>query len=99
MNRSDEVLVALRRVIRAIDIHSRKLAQRHGLTGPQALIVKEVLRQQPVSIGALAKKISLSHATVTDIVKRLEVSPCLGVREPEKDSPHPRSPKSPTKSA
>ncbi len=72
MERAEEVLVALRRVIRAIDLHSKKLAQRHGLTGPQALVVKEVLRQGSISIGALARAISLSHATVTDIVKRLE---------------------------
>ncbi len=85
MNRSDEVLVSLRRVIRAIDIHSRKLAQQYGLTGPQALIVKEVINQQPVSIGALAKEISLSHATVTDIVKRLEGKGLLMRQRSDKD--------------
>jgi DNA-binding MarR family transcriptional regulator len=85
MHRSDEVLVALRRVIRAIDIHSKKLAQQHGLTGPQALIIKEVIRQQSVSIGLLAKEISLSHATVTDIVKRLESRGLLLRQRSEQD--------------
>ena len=36
----DRVIVALRRVIRAVDLHSRTLVASHGLTGPQALILK-----------------------------------------------------------
>jgi DNA-binding MarR family transcriptional regulator len=31
----DEILSALRRIIRATDEHSRALLTRHGLTGPQ----------------------------------------------------------------
>jgi len=68
----DQVLVAIRRIIRAIDLHSRRLAQNHGLTGPQALILKEVARTKPQTAGELANHVSLSQATVTDIVKRLE---------------------------
>lgn len=68
----DEVLVAIRRIIRAIDLHSRRLVQSHGLTGPQALILKEVGRSGPLTAGELANAVSLSQATITDIVKRLE---------------------------
>lgn len=71
-NLSDDILIALRRVIRAIDQHSRKLVQSHGLTGPQALILNEIVRNGPLTGSILAKNISLSQATVTDIVKRLE---------------------------
>ena len=69
---SDQILVALRRVIRAVDQHSRKLVQAYGLTGPQALLLTEVVRGERLSIGTLANRVSLSHATVTDIVTRLE---------------------------
>lgn len=68
----DEVLVAIRRIIRAIDLQSRKLVQSHGITGPQALILKEVGRGKPLTASELANKVSLSQATITDIVKRLE---------------------------
>ena len=68
----DEVLVAIRRIIRAIDLQSRRLVQSHGLTGPQALILKEVGRGEPPTASELANKVSLSQATITDIVKRLE---------------------------
>lgn len=68
---ADEVIVAIRRVIRAVDLHSRMLAASHGLTGPQALILKE-LRSGSLSAGELAARISLSQGTVTDILNRLE---------------------------
>lgn len=66
------MLVALRRVMRAVDLHSRSLVQSHGLTGPQAMLLKEVDRAGSITSGELAKRVSLSQATVTDIVKRLE---------------------------
>lgn len=69
---SDEVLIAIRRVIRAIDLHSRQLNQVYGLTGPQALVLKEVSSRRGITAGELARRVSLSQATITDIVKRLE---------------------------
>lgn len=66
------MLTALRRVIRAIDLHSRSLVQSHGLTGPQSLVLRATIGAQGVTAGELARQISLSQATVTDIVKRLE---------------------------
>ena len=67
----DQVIAALRRVIRAVDLHSRTLAASHGLTGPQALVLK-ALQAGRLTAGALATSISLSQGTVTDILKRLE---------------------------
>jgi len=69
---SEQILIALRRVIRAVDQHSRKLVQSYGLTGPQALLLTEVVRGKRLPAGELAERVSLSHATVTDIVTRLE---------------------------
>jgi DNA-binding MarR family transcriptional regulator len=69
---AEEMLVALRRVIRAVDIHSRRLFQSHGLTGPQAVVLKEVVRSSTLTSGELAKRVSLSQGTVSEIVKRLE---------------------------
>jgi DNA-binding MarR family transcriptional regulator len=67
----DQVIVALRRVIRAVDLHSRKLVESHGLTGPQALILK-ALQNGSLPAGELATRVSLSQGTVTDILNRLE---------------------------
>ena len=69
---SDNVLSSIRQITQAIDLHSRYLAKNHGLTGPQLLILKEVARQQDTSVGRIAKRVSLSQATVTSILDRLE---------------------------
>jgi DNA-binding MarR family transcriptional regulator len=69
---SEQMLIALRRVMRAIDLHSRRLMQSHGLTGPQALVLQAVASRVEITAGELAGRISLSQATVTDIVNRLE---------------------------
>ncbi|MCV6590909.1 MAG: MarR family transcriptional regulator [Marinobacterium sp.] len=68
----DEVLVSLRRLIRAVDLHSRRLASEYGLTGPQALLLKAIITKPGLSAGELARQLSLSQATITDILKRLE---------------------------
>ena len=71
-SRFDEVLVALRRVMRAVDLHSRHLVRSHGLTAPQALILKEIVSSEELAVGEVAQRVSLSQATVTDILNRLE---------------------------
>lgn len=72
MNNSlDNVLIALRRVIRATDLHSKYLAKTTGLTTPQMLLLQTVSSKGPVTIGSLATEISLSQATVTAILDRL----------------------------
>lgn len=71
-DRTDEVLVALRRVIRAVDLHSRALVRSHGLTAPQALVLKAIVAADELPVGAVAQRVNLSHATITDIVNRLE---------------------------
>lgn len=65
------MIAALRRVIRAVDLHSRTLVESHGLTGPQALILK-ALQGGSISAGELATRVSLSQGTVTDILNRIE---------------------------
>lgn len=69
---SDEIMVALRRIMRAVDIHSRRLAHTHGLTGPQAMVLKALIAAGELTVGDLAKQVSLGQATTTEIVQRLE---------------------------
>lgn len=72
LNSINEVLVALRRVIRATDLHSKHLAKTTGLTSPQILLLQTIRDKGEVTIGELANKMSLSQATVTTILDRLE---------------------------
>lgn len=72
VNNYEQVLVALRRVIRATDLHSKRLSKHAGLTGPQLLIMRSIRDLGEVTIGTIADKVSLSQATVTTILDRLE---------------------------
>ena len=69
---SEQVLVALRKIIQSIDLHSRSLVKRFGLTGPQLIILREIAASDGISAGKLARAISLSQATVTGVLERLE---------------------------
>lgn len=68
----DRIVAAIRRVIRAVDLHSRRLQEEHGLTGPQLAVLKHAAELGPVSAGRLAQAVHLSQATVTGILTRLE---------------------------
>ncbi|WP_339675464.1 MarR family transcriptional regulator [uncultured Zhongshania sp.] len=72
MNRIDEVLISLRRVTRAIDLHSKHLMKTAGLTAPQMLILQTLRDQGDAIISDVANHINLSQATVTSILDRLE---------------------------
>ena len=72
MDKIEEVLTTLRRLIRATDLHSKQLVKTAGLTAPQLLLLQAIREKGQVTIGALAKEISLSQATVTTILDRLE---------------------------
>lgn len=69
---SDNVLISLRRIIQAIDLHSRQLARQHGITTPQLIILKQIEGQKTITVSEVAKQVSLKQATVTDILNRLE---------------------------
>lgn len=67
----ESVMVALRQVIRATDIHSRSLIKTTGLTTPQILLLQILINKGELSVGALAREMNLSQATVTTILDRL----------------------------
>ena len=67
-----QVLKALRRIIRAIELHSRKLVQACGLTGPQLVVLRALESGTVMSVGEVAVSVSLSSATVNVILSRLE---------------------------
>ena len=66
------ILQSLRRIIRAIDIHSHKLAHVHSITGPQLSCLLAVKENGPLTSGNVAKEIYLSPSTVVGIIDRLE---------------------------
>ncbi len=72
MQTYDQVLVSLRQIIRAIDLHSKKLERESGITGPQLLVMQQIGTKAEMTSGVIAREVSLSQATVTSIIDRLE---------------------------
>jgi len=68
----DQVIVTLRRITRAIDLHSRLLLRTCGLTTPQLAALRAIQRLERATVGTLAREIHLGQATVTGILGRLE---------------------------
>ncbi len=68
----EQVIVALRRITRAADIHSHLLQRDFGVTGPQLSTLRVIHRMQPVATGALARAAVIGYATLTGILDRLE---------------------------
>lgn len=68
----DEVIRTIRRIIRAIDLQSKRLVKNYGLTGPQLLIIKKLQSWGGMTVSELAREINVSQSTVTSILDRLE---------------------------
>jgi DNA-binding MarR family transcriptional regulator len=68
----DEIVAALRRIVRGIDLHSSHLVHEVGLTWPQLATLWAVDRLGACSISTLARAIHLGQSTLTGIVQRLE---------------------------
>ncbi len=72
MDTIEQVLVSIRQLIRATDLHSKQLTKSSGLTSSQLVLLKVIAEQYDVTAGEIAQRISLSQATVTSILDRLE---------------------------
>lgn len=73
---SEAILLALRRIIRRVSLHSKQLARSAGLTLPQVVCLK-ILAARPryeATVAELSHEARLSSATVTGIADRLERS-------------------------
>lgn len=84
-SRCRELLISIRKIIQAIDIHSRMLNKRFGLTGPQLIVMQEIASHGQISITPLSKATSLRQATVTDITQRLEAKGYISRKKNKED--------------
>lgn len=69
---SDRVLIAIRQIIRAVDVQSKRLARETGLSSPQLIVLRAIEDLGEVTTRALSRHVSLSQPTVTTILDRLE---------------------------
>ncbi|PWK47311.1 MarR family winged helix-turn-helix transcriptional regulator [Pleionea mediterranea] len=72
MEKYEELLISLRRIIRSIDLHSKKLNKTSGMTGPQLLVLQEVYKERGITAKRIAENVNLSQGTITTILDKLE---------------------------
>lgn len=67
----EQVLVELRRIVRALDLQSKQL-QKIGLTGSQLQALRTLARRDALTANQLSRDVSLSQGTVTTVLDHLE---------------------------
>ena len=66
------ILSALRRITRAIAVHSRQLAAYSNVTAPQLICLNAIVENDPITATEISRKIHVSPSTVVGILDRLE---------------------------
>lgn len=67
-----KVMKSIRRIVRANDMRSKKVARETGLTIPQIVILQAVAALGEVTTAALSRRADLSPATTVTILDKLE---------------------------
>lgn len=66
------MLRSIRRIIRAVDMHSKMLQQAQDITAPQLICLLTLVHQGSLTVKALSEAIDLSPSTTVGVVDRLE---------------------------
>lgn len=72
MEINEQVLVELRRIVRALDLQSKQL-QKVGLTGSQLMVLRALTSQGPLTANQLSRAVNLSQGTITTVLDHLEL--------------------------
>lgn len=71
MDRTDQSLIALRRILRATDMYGRRLAREAGLTAVQFRVLQVVADTGQSTATAISTRMGVSQATMTSLVDKL----------------------------
>lgn len=66
------ILRALRRITRAVALHSRQLSAVSNITAPQLICLRAVVENGPLTATAISREVHVSASTVVGILDRLE---------------------------
>ena len=66
------ILRALRRITRAVALHSRQLSAVSNITAPQLICLRAVVENSPLTATAISREVHVSASTVVGILDRLE---------------------------
>lgn len=80
-----EALKALRRILRAADLGTRRLAAATGLSPSQLLVLQEIDQRGETTPSALSGALQFGQATITSILDRLEAAALITRRRSSRD--------------
>ena len=83
--RSDDALIALRKIQRMTELASKRLAQTAGITPSQMTVLRMLDEQGEISAGRVAEATQLKHATITSLVDKLEARGLIARRRGDTD--------------
>jgi len=79
------VLSAVRRIVHAVDLDSRRLLQQCNLTGPQLVCLHTLAEEGPLTARALADRVHVNPSTLVGVLDRLEGKGLVERRRDRKD--------------
>ena len=85
MDRTDQSLIAIRRILRATELYGRDLAQKAGLTPVQIRVLQIVGETGQATPKAIATRMGVSQATMTALIDRLVAKGMVERRRSETD--------------
>jgi len=81
----EQVLVGLRRIIRAAQINAKELARAAGLTTSQLVVLELLSSHDAMTPGQIARAMNLTQATVTILLDRLQTHGLIERQRNERD--------------
>lgn len=85
MDRTDTSLIALRRILRATDMHARDLARDAGLTAVQLRVLQIVAEKGASTPTEVSQRMGVTQATISALIKKLEGRGLLTRRQSQSD--------------
>ena len=67
-----EIVLSLRKIVRAVEMDSRRLSTQFNTTPAQLLALRQLLDSADKSLAKLAEEVGLSSSTMVGVVDRLE---------------------------
>ena len=69
---NERTLESLRRIIRSVEMYSKRLSSSHNITGPQLSCLLTIGKHQPLTASRIAKTVHVSASTLVGVLDRLE---------------------------
>ena len=67
-----DIVKSIRRLVRAENLDSQKMSKQFGLTGPQSLVLRLLIKKGALSSADLSRQMYVSPSNITGIIDRLE---------------------------